>query len=144
MPIWLELASLVSPTILLCAAGGYWWRKKIKPSITDLMVALVEQRLANAIITKELTPNGGGSIKDLVSQIRPNHRAAQEHWEKIETRLTAMDGQMATNASRLSAIEDGNHRAGQILDVAFRYAPIEQQKAVEEFMKTLPPPERKP
>jgi len=57
--------------------------------------------------------------------------------------LTTMEGEMQINTNRLTVIEEGNRRAGQILDVAFRHAPIEQQRAVEEFIRKLPPQEGK-
>jgi len=151
MTLILELGALVSPTVILCGLASLFWRKRFLPYMAEQTSALMEQQVAArlearvtaATVAKELTRNGGDSVKDLVATIRPNHQEAQRHWEKIEGRLTTMEGEMQINTNRLTVIEEGNRRAGQILDVAFRHAPIEQQRAVEEFIRKLPPQEGK-
>lgn len=84
MNVLVEIASLVTPTIALFAFFGYFWRKHVLPFMVEQMSGLMEQRTTAAIVKKELTMNGGGSVKDLVSQIGPNHEEALGHWKTLE------------------------------------------------------------
>jgi hypothetical protein len=83
----------------------------------------------NELIQYQLGYNGGHSLLDMIRRIDSNHVDAETHWTNIE--------------KRLSAIEDLNQWSAQVMDVAFKYAPIEQQTAVTEWAKLNPPPRPK-
>lgn len=95
MTIWVELASLVTPTLALFALFGYLWRKHVKPFMVEQMSGLMEQRITAMIVKKELTLNGGGSVKDLVSRIGPNHEEALAHWKTLELADTVTQRRLA-------------------------------------------------
>ena len=126
---WIQLAQLVTPIITICGIAGWFWKRRIVPFMVDQMGGLMEQRVTNAIVKKELTFNGGGSVKDLVSEIRPNHEEARGHWREL--------------GARLAGIEAREKWSAEVMTEAFAYAPAEQQEAVKRFIQKLPPPGEK-
>lgn len=103
------------------ASGGgatfMMWRFAVRPAIHGAGQFV---KRANALFDKidhELNPNGGGSLVDLVSNIQPNHEAAETHWKSIETnlanhqtvvlaRLGAIDERLGNGDERMQALED--------------------------------------
>ncbi len=95
----LNHASNLAGLVVLAAAMGVFWHKKVKPVVD--------------IITAQLRPNGGGSLLDKVNRIDPNHEEARGHWKTLEMAdetlsqsLREINVRLARGERRFSRIED--------------------------------------
>ncbi len=109
------------------------------------------------LVKAQLNPNGGESLVDLASEIKPNHAKAELHWKALEENQEKVKQDLATARTELrEAIEGvGERLGGRVGDLegemarreafaraAFQQLPEEQRKWLETLYRDTGPQQK--
>lgn len=110
-PWFVLVTSFVAAMTAVGVASMFLWRRVFWPGFRGLVedaVAPMEASLAGVheIVHRELTPNGGGSIKDRVSELAVQSERVEKNLlarnESTDAKLAGLDRRLATLEVRLS------------------------------------------